>query len=575
LFYWIATFIRNKFYDWGIFESTSFDLPIICIGNLNVGGTGKSPHTIYVADLLKNDYLVAILSRGYGRLVGGFKVANYHSNFKQIGDEPMQTFLRFKNKVIVAVCESRVLGVKNLRKEYSPKVIILDDAFQHREIKAGFNILLTAYDDLFTKDYLLPAGNLRESAIGKKRAQIVIVTKCPENITDEQKKSIQSQLKLKHKQDLFFSKIVYNDEVISSKYRLHINELENYSVLLVSGIANDKPLVEFTQKNTKDVHHIHFKDHHHYTQKDVDFIMSSFKKIEGEKIILTTEKDYTRLMEYSMLLDDLYFIPINIKIDKEEEFNHIIQSYNIIKDTPEYAIVLGSGLSKLQDEVEKIVTINYKDIPHFPQTTVQGHSGSLIYGTIEGKKVLMMSGRFHYYEGYSMKEVTFPFRVFKLLGIEKLIVSNASGGVNSSFNVGDIMLIKDHINFFPEHPLRGANLDEFGPRFPDMSQVYDKQMISIAQNYADNQGFTLRQGIYLGLQGPTFETPSEYEMIKKMGADAVGMSTVPEIIVARHQSMRCFAISIITDVGGKDLEVPVSHEEVLQAAQNAMPNVVN
>ncbi len=243
--------------------------------------------------------------------------------------------------------------------------------------------------------------------------------------------------------------------------------------------------------------------------------------------------------------------------------------------TIDFAIVLGSGLHSLQKEVENKKIIAYQSIPNFPQTTVEGHSGKLIYGEIEGKKILMMSGRFHYYEGYSMQEVTFPMRVFHLLGIPNIIISNASGGVNPEFRVGDIMLIKDHINFFPDHPLRGKNESQLGPRFPDMSQAYDKAFLKMADETAQKHQIDYKTGVYLGIQGPSFETPSEYNMIKILGADAVGMSTVPEVIVARHQGMRVFAISIITDVGGKDLEVPVSHEEVLEAAQNAMPNVIS
>lgn len=242
--------------------------------------------------------------------------------------------------------------------------------------------------------------------------------------------------------------------------------------------------------------------------------------------------------------------------------------------TPSFAIVLGSGLSKLKDEINPIVTIPYKDIPDFPQTTVEGHSGELIYGRIEGKLVLLMAGRFHFYEGYSMKEVTFPFRVFHLLGIKNLIVSNASGGVNPAFHVGDIMVITDHINLFPEHPLHGKNLDEFGPRFPDMSKTYDKEFIQKFDDIAASENISIQKGVYLGLQGPTFETPAEYGMIRILGADAVGMSTVPEVIVARHQGMRIAALSVITDLGGPEIAFPVSHEEVLNAANVAMPNVV-
>lgn len=260
-------------------------------------------------------------------------------------------------------------------------------------------------------------------------------------------------------------------------------------------------------------------------------------------------------------------------LEKIKETTAFIQ--NIIKDTPQFAIVLGSGLGKLQNEVNAIHTINYKDIPNFPQVTVQGHSGKLIYGIIEGKKVLMMSGRFHYYEGYSMEEVTFPFRVFGLLGIKNLILSNASGGVNPEYHVGDIVLIKDHINMMPEHPLRGKNMDELGPRFVNMAEPYNLKMIETAKSVATNNGINIHEGVYMSLQGPTFETPHEYGMVRILGADAVGMSTVPEVIVARHMGIECFCISIITDLGGPDIAEDVSHEEVLNAANKAMPSVIS
>ena len=247
---------------------------------------------------------------------------------------------------------------------------------------------------------------------------------------------------------------------------------------------------------------------------------------------------------------------------------------NIIQDAPDFAIVLGSGLGKLKDEVEAIHVLKYSEIPNFPQTTVAGHGGELIYGTLEGKKVLMMSGRFHYYEGHDMQTVVFPFRVFHLLGIKNLILSNAAGGVHKDFKVADVMIINDHINMMPEHPLRGKNLDELGPRFVDMSEPYNKKMIEVAAKVAADLGIKAHQGCYVALQGPTFETPAEYGMIKAIGGDAVGMSTVPEVIVAKHQGMNCFGISIITDVGGPDIAFAVSHEEVLQAADKAMPNVI-
>ncbi len=258
-----------------------------------------------------------------------------------------------------------------------------------------------------------------------------------------------------------------------------------------------------------------------------------------------------------------------------ERINHAVSHIqNLIPAVPEYVIVLGSGLGKLEDEIENPIVIEYKDIPDFPQVTVEGHKGHLVYGTILGKKVLMMAGRFHYYEGYSMEEVTFPMRVFNGLGIKKVILSNASGGVNPAFHVGDVMVLNDHINMMPEHPLRGKNIDELGPRFVDMSQPYDKEMLNAAMNFAQANDILLHQGVYVGLQGPTFETPSEYGMVRYIGGDAVGMSTVPEVIVARHMAMRVFCLSVITDLGGPEIAFPVSHEEVLNAANNAMPNVI-
>lgn len=258
-----------------------------------------------------------------------------------------------------------------------------------------------------------------------------------------------------------------------------------------------------------------------------------------------------------------------VKIKETAEFIK-----NVINDTPDFAIILGSGLGKLKNEISPKFVIDYTDIPNFPKTTVVGHSGSLIYGILEGKKVLLMNGRFHYYEGHDMQTVVFPIRVFHLLGIKNLIVSNASGGVNKDFQVADVMLIKDHINMMPEHPLRGKNLDEFGPRFVDMSEPYNLKMLEIAEKIASENNIDIKKGVYVSLQGPTFETPSEYGLVRAIGGDAVGMSTVPEVIVAKHQGMNCFGISIITDLGGPEIAFNVSHEEVLQAANKAMPKVI-
>ncbi|NGY37537.1 purine-nucleoside phosphorylase [Flavobacterium sp. XN-5] len=240
---------------------------------------------------------------------------------------------------------------------------------------------------------------------------------------------------------------------------------------------------------------------------------------------------------------------------------------------PEYGIILGSGLGSFTDDIKIEFTLPYNEIPNFPVSTVQGHKGALVFGTIGDKKVVAMQGRFHFYEGYSMKEVTFPVRVLKFLGVKKLIVSNASGGVNPNYKIGEIIIIKDHINFTPEHPLRGVNDERFGPRFVNMSEPYSRKMIAKAKELATELNIEVKDGIYLGLQGPSFETLAEYKMVKILGADCVGMSTVPEVIVARHMDLETFGISVITDIGDEDNIDSISHDEVLEAAQNAEPNV--
>ena len=239
---------------------------------------------------------------------------------------------------------------------------------------------------------------------------------------------------------------------------------------------------------------------------------------------------------------------------------------------PETAIVLGTGLGRLSEEIEKEVTIPYKDIPNFPVSTVEGHEGKLIFGKLGGKDIMAMEGRFHYYEGYSMKEVTFPIRIMRELGVKTLFVSNAAGGTNPSFRIGDLMIITDHINFMPENPLHGPNIPP-GPRFPDMSEAYDTELIELADLIAAEQCIKVKHGVYLATQGPTYETPSEYRMFARFGADAVGMSTVPEVIVARHCGIRCFGISIITDLGVNGKIVKVTHENVQKAANEAQPRM--
>ena len=241
--------------------------------------------------------------------------------------------------------------------------------------------------------------------------------------------------------------------------------------------------------------------------------------------------------------------------------------------TPEYGVILGTGLGSFTDEMTIDYILPYSEIPNFPISTVQGHKGALVFGTIGNKRIVAMQGRFHYYEGYTMQEVTFPVRVMKQMGIEKLVVSNASGGVNPNFHVGTIMLIKDHVNMMPEHPLRGKNDERFGPRFVNMSEPYSVKMIVKAKEIAQELDIVVQEGVYLALQGPTFETLAEYRMVKAIGCDCVGMSTVPEVIVARHMDMEVFGLSVITDMGDAENIEAVSHQEVLEASKKAEPHV--
>ncbi len=258
-------------------------------------------------------------------------------------------------------------------------------------------------------------------------------------------------------------------------------------------------------------------------------------------------------------------------------WNKVQETVSFLKEKgisiPDFGIVLGTGLGNLVDTIDVKISIPYEEIPNFPISTVKGHQGELIFGVLGGKNVLAMRGRFHYYEGYTIQQVVFPIRVMKFIGIERLILSNASGGVNSSFKVGDIMLIDDHINMIPEHPLRGFNDERFGPRFVDLHEPYDLKMISLMEKTALHLNISLQKGTYLALQGPTFETPAEYRMVRNIGADAVGMSTVPEVIVAKHMSMKCLGLSVITDLGVEGLVEEVSHEEVQQVAKIAEKTV--
>jgi purine-nucleoside phosphorylase len=260
-------------------------------------------------------------------------------------------------------------------------------------------------------------------------------------------------------------------------------------------------------------------------------------------------------------------------ISKINEAVSFIQSkYN---GQPQVGIVLGSGLGSFTSEIKIEKEIAYHEIPHFPVSTVEGHSGKLIMGELSGKKVVAMSGRFHYYEGYAANEIVFPIRVMKLLGVQTLLLSNAAGGVNTEYNVGDLMIITDHISQFTPNPLIGPNEKQFGPRFPDMSEAYSKELIKKAKAIAAQKNISVREGVYLAVTGPTFETRAEYKMVHVLGGDAVGMSTVQEVIVANHMKLPCFAISVITDVGIREEDNIITHEEVLEAAKHAEPKLAH
>ncbi len=248
---------------------------------------------------------------------------------------------------------------------------------------------------------------------------------------------------------------------------------------------------------------------------------------------------------------------------------------SIYKEQPAAGIILGSGLGSFTAEIKIDAEIPYSDIPHFPVSTVEGHSGKLIFGELGGKKILAMAGRFHYYEGYSAQEVVFPVRVMKFLGIDTILISNAAGGMNAGFKVGDLMIIKDHISLFTVNPLLGKNDNTLGPRFPDMSEPYKKELITKAKEIAAVAGIKLFEGVYCGVTGPTFETRAEYKMLHVIGGDAVGMSTVQEVIAAVHMGMNVFAMSVITDIGIREDDNVITHQEVLEAAKEAEPKLTH
>ena len=319
--YGIITSIRNWCYDKGIFKSYSFDIPIIAVGNLSVGGTGKTPQIEYLIRLLQDNYQLATLSRGYKRKTEGFLLASEKETAATLGDEPFQMFQKFP-KILVAVDVNRKNGIeKLLAQKIKPDVILLDDAFQHRKVRAGLYILLTAYDDLYSDDFILPTGNLRESRRGAKRAQIVVVTKCPNTISEEEKQRIQSKLNLKSNQKLYFSTIAYDDLVYDANNALPVSEIKLKDKLLLAGIAKPDLFFDYLKQPKDEV--LIFPDHHHFTENDIKNIDNKAKN----QLIITTEKDYVRLSN-STLQSAIYYLPIKSKfLFNSDEFNKTINDY--------------------------------------------------------------------------------------------------------------------------------------------------------------------------------------------------------------------------------------------------------
>lgn len=317
--YFLVTWVRNKLYDFGIKKSISFDFPVICVGNLSVGGTGKSPMIEYLINLLKDDFKLATLSRGYKRKTKGFHLADINSTSETLGDEPLQFYNKFGSNVIVAVDSNRANGINKLRNlDIIPEVILLDDAFQHRKVKPGFNILLTTYSNPYFNDMVLPTGNLREPINGVKRANIVVVTKSPKNLNQAQKDAIIEKIYSEANQHIFFSSIEYSNEIISINSTKNITTLPSFT--LVTGIANSNPLVDFLKEKELKFEHLNFKDHHDFSDKDIEIL-------NRKELIVTTEKDFMRLQQYASLRETLFYLPIFIKIDNTSLFNSLVKAY--------------------------------------------------------------------------------------------------------------------------------------------------------------------------------------------------------------------------------------------------------
>lgn len=317
--YFCVTWLRNRFFDWGLKTTTTFKTPVICVGNLSVGGTGKTPMIEYLIRVLEGDYAMATLSRGYKRKTEGFQLAHEDTTAAMIGDEPFQFFNKFGQSVAVAVDRDRVHGIRQLLQlDPAPELILLDDAFQHRNVKAGFHIMLTTYANPFFKDIVLPTGDLREPRSGYKRADVIVVTKCPASLNTAMKAAYIKAIQPLAHQHVFFSSIVYSETVFSKDSNKLLSDLSAFT--LVTGIANAKPLVAFLQAKNLQFEHLNYKDHHDFTPNDIAVL-------ESKETILTTEKDFMRLQHYSNLKPKLFYLPITVQIDDAALFNTLLKGY--------------------------------------------------------------------------------------------------------------------------------------------------------------------------------------------------------------------------------------------------------
>ena len=324
IIYDVVTRIRNFCFNVGVFKETTFQIPLLVVGNLSVGGTGKTPQIEYLIRLLKDSYKTSVLSRGYGRKTKGFLLVNNSHTTEEVGDEPLQYYKKFSN-IDVAVDANRVEGISSLINNQSPEVVLLDDAFQHRKVKGSFYILLTKYNDLFTDDFLLPTGNLRESRSGAKRADVIVVTKCPEDLSQQAKQKLKNKLQ-KYNKQVFFTTISY-DEKTSGSQNISIDDLKKYEVILVTGIANPKPMLSFLNQKEVNFKHLKFADHHHFSEKEIEMIKSEYEDLQSsKKIILTTEKDYVRL---SSNITNISFLGIKTAFlfEQEQQFNKIVTAH--------------------------------------------------------------------------------------------------------------------------------------------------------------------------------------------------------------------------------------------------------